>query len=359
MGIALALVSVGPTLNPLPSAAASEGRVLRRAEALGNTPTSPESSNLRAGEPVGQTLALLAARAGGASPAQVSPTPEPNNGVRVIYAPDARGPLPPAVTVSNSSLPPTFAANTGPNSLLGPPAQTSGPAGPTPPNLAGAPGAVNATVASSGPGQPALNGVAAGGAGQQQAAAATGQQQVTAATANARGVPSLTAASTTGAPGSPTGPVLAATTGGTSSGGGISFAGRVIPNLPAGPNAQRIVSLAQSQVGNRYTWGGTSPSTGFDCSGLISWVFATAGFSVPRMLEDQLTTGRRIRLEELRPGDILFFENTYKSGLSHNGIYVGDGKIVHAVDESTGVASSVLGAAYWSERYVGAVRVAD
>ena len=115
MGIALALLSVGSTLNPLPSAASTEGRVLRRPEALGGTPNSPEPNNLGARESVGETLALLAARSGSSSPAQVYPTPDPNNGVRVIYAPDARGPLPPAVTVASPPPPPNFASNTCPN----------------------------------------------------------------------------------------------------------------------------------------------------------------------------------------------------------------------------------------------------
>jgi cell wall-associated NlpC family hydrolase len=342
MGIALALLSVGSTLNPLPSAAATEGRALRRAEALGGTPTSPESTNLGARESVGQTFALLAARAGGASPAQVYPTPVPNNGVQVIYAPDARGPLPPAVTIPASPLPPSFASNTGPNSLLGPPAQTSGPTGPMPPNVAGA---VNGAVVPNATGPQTLTGVATG---------ASGNPQATAATANARGVLPLTAASNTGAPGTATGPMLASTTSGAS--GGSSAAGRVFPNVPATPNGARIIGLAQSQVGARYTWAGTSPATGFDCSGFVYWVFNSLGFNMPRTMEDQLASGRRIPLDQLRPGDVVFFGDTYTSGLSHDGIYIGDGKFIHAVDESTGVAITAMNSAYWAERYYGAVR---
>jgi cell wall-associated NlpC family hydrolase len=358
MGIALALLSVGSTLNPLPSAAA-ESRVLRRAEALGGTSNASEPNNLRARESVGETFALLAARASGASPAQVYPTPDPNNSVRVIYAPDARGPLPPAVTVANSPPPPNFASNTGPNSLLGPPAQSGGPTGSAPPNLTGTSGAANATAAPAVPGQQTVNGVAAGNvAGQQPlAGAVTGGagQQATAATANARGVLPLAAASNTGAPGSASGPVLASTTGGASS-GGSSAAGRVFPSVPASPNGARIISLAQSQLGARYTWAGTSPSTGFDCSGFVYWVFNTIGFNMPRTMEDQLASGRRIPIDQLRPGDVVFFSDTYTSGLSHDGIYIGDGKFIHAVDESTGVAITALNSAYWAERFSGAVR---
>jgi cell wall-associated NlpC family hydrolase len=126
--------------------------------------------------------------------------------------------------------------------------------------------------------------------------------------------------------------------------------------VPASPNGARIISLAQSQVGARYTWAGTSPSTGFDCSGFVYWVFNTLGFNMPRTMDEQLASGRRIPIDQLRPGDVLFFSDTYTSGLSHDGIYLGDGKFIHAVDESTGVAITALNSAYWAERYYAAVR---
>ncbi|HLH25171.1 MAG TPA: C40 family peptidase [Chloroflexota bacterium] len=114
--------------------------------------------------------------------------------------------------------------------------------------------------------------------------------------------------------------------------------------------------MAQSQLGAHYTWAGVSPSTGFDCSGFVYWVFNTIGFNMPRTMEDQLASGRRIPIDQLRPGDILFFSDTYTPGLSHDGIYLGDGQFIHAVDESTGVAITRLNSAYWSERFYAAVR---
>jgi cell wall-associated NlpC family hydrolase len=360
MGIALALLSAGSTLNPLPTGAAADGRTVRRTDALGSTPLSPDPNRVGASEPVGQTFASLAARASGAGLAQVSPTPDPNSGVRVIYAPDARGPLPPAVTVSNSSLPPSFAPNTGPNSLLGPPAQTNGLGGPTPQNLTSAPGMANSAATPSPVGQPSLTGaITTGAAGPQPpsgaATGAPGQQQATAATANARGVLPLTAASNTGAAGSASGPVLASTAPGASS-GGSSAAGRVFPSTPASPNGARIIGLAQSQVGARYTWAGVSPSTGFDCSGFVYWVFNSIGFNMPRTMDDQLASGRRIPIDQLRPGDVVFFADTYTPGLSHDGIYLGDGQFIHAVDESVGVAVTRLNSAYWADKFYAAVR---
>ena len=118
----------------------------------------------------------------------------------------------------------------------------------------------------------------------------------------------------------------------------------------------RIVQLAQSQVGARYTWAGVSPSTGFDCSGFVYWTYNSIGYNLPRTMEDQFASGRRVTIDQLRPGDIVFFSDTYTTGLSHDGIYLGDGKFIHAVDESTGVAVTRLNSAYWSDKFYGAVR---
>jgi cell wall-associated NlpC family hydrolase len=188
------------------------------------------------------------------------------------------------------------------------------------------------------------------------AGGAPGAQNVTTAAANARGVPSLAAATNTGAPGSATGPLLAGASSSASSGSSTS---RITPNLPAGPNGARLVQLAQSQLGARYTWAGVSPATGFDCSGFVYWAYNSIGYSLPRTMEDQFASGRRVTTDQLRPGDIIFFSDTYTSGLSHDGIYIGDGKFIHAVDESTGVAVTPLDSAYWRERYSGAVHVVD
>jgi cell wall-associated NlpC family hydrolase len=134
---------------------------------------------------------------------------------------------------------------------------------------------------------------------------------------------------------------------------------RILPHNPATPNGARIASIAQAQLGARYTWAGVSPATGFDCSGFVYYVFNAFGFPLDRLMPDQFSTGRRVRPEELRAGDIVFFADTYTSGLSHNGIYLGDGRFIHAVDESTGVAVTPMNSAYWEQRYVGAVRVVE
>jgi cell wall-associated NlpC family hydrolase len=117
-----------------------------------------------------------------------------------------------------------------------------------------------------------------------------------------------------------------------------------------------VLSMAMRNVGARYVWGGTSP-VGFDCSGFVWYVHTAIDRPVSRALEGQLSGGRRIPRDALEPGDTVFFENTYRRGLSHAGIYIGDGRFIHASDESSGVTISSLTDAYWGARYVGATRL--
>jgi cell wall-associated NlpC family hydrolase len=116
-----------------------------------------------------------------------------------------------------------------------------------------------------------------------------------------------------------------------------------------------IADLASSYVGTPYVWGGTSPA-GFDCTGFVQFVYRQVGSFLPRTEAGQLAAGARVPADELEPGDVVVFANTYRSGLSHTGIYLGDGQFVHAVDERHGVMISELDTAYWSVRLVGASR---
>jgi cell wall-associated NlpC family hydrolase len=99
-----------------------------------------------------------------------------------------------------------------------------------------------------------------------------------------------------------------------------------------------------------------SPS-GFDCSGFVCYVVNKAGKGISRDMYAQMSSGTRISSNDLQPGDLLFFSNTYKRGLSHAGIYIGNGKFVHAENESTGVTVSALWSAYWASHYTAAVRL--
>ncbi len=112
--------------------------------------------------------------------------------------------------------------------------------------------------------------------------------------------------------------------------------------------AQRIVRIALSQRGVHYRWGGTSPSTGFDCSGFTRWVFAHVGIDLPHQSGQQFTYGQRVR--RLKPGDLVFFDH-----LGHVGIYVGHGLFVHAPQTGQVVSTMRLSVRFGS--YDGARRI--
>ena len=117
---------------------------------------------------------------------------------------------------------------------------------------------------------------------------------------------------------------------------------------------RNVIRAAYSVLGTPYVFGGTS-TYGFDCSGFTQYAFARAGISIPRMADSQLYYGRQISMSELRPGDLIFF-STYEPGASHCGIYLGDGKFIHA-GTSTGVVVADAFTGYWGEPYYGACRV--
>jgi peptidoglycan endopeptidase LytE len=126
---------------------------------------------------------------------------------------------------------------------------------------------------------------------------------------------------------------------------------------PGPPGSQAAMAAAAVKLlGKPYAWGGSSES-GFDCSGYVWYVAKQAGVTISRGLRGQYDAGSHPDRKALKPGDLVFFQNTYMPGLSHNGIYVGDGKFAHAADESQGVTISNLDDAYWSTRLFGITRV--
>jgi cell wall-associated NlpC family hydrolase len=96
------------------------------------------------------------------------------------------------------------------------------------------------------------------------------------------------------------------------------------PNLPAAKYGG-VVSIALQYLGVPYVWGGSSPSTGFDCSGFTSYVYAQVGIYLPHHAASQYSMGTAVPYDQLAPGDLVFF-----SGLGHVGIYIGSGQFVHA-----------------------------
>ena len=115
-----------------------------------------------------------------------------------------------------------------------------------------------------------------------------------------------------------------------------------------------VMKAAFSMLGVPYVFGGMSPG-GFDCSGFVCYVFGKAGISLPRMADSQYDAVTRISRANLRTGDLVFFE-TYCPGASHVGIYVGDGKFIHA-SSSKGISVAEVFTGYWGARYLGAGRV--
>jgi len=123
-----------------------------------------------------------------------------------------------------------------------------------------------------------------------------------------------------------------------------------------GEVANAIVEQALSLVGRPYRMGGAGPNA-FDCAGLVYFVYRPHGIDLPRDAAGQWSRGAAVDRSALRPGDLVFFRNTYIWGISHVGIYVGNGKFVHAVDEWTGVTISSLDEGLWPQHYAGARRV--
>jgi len=136
---------------------------------------------------------------------------------------------------------------------------------------------------------------------------------------------------------------------------GILSSTSVASATPATAPGIQVARLAQAHVGSRYVWGGSSPA-GFDCTGFVMWVFGQFDVALPHDEAGQLGSGTSVSPDDLQPGDVVVFANTYRRGLSHVGIYLGDGQFVHAANESHGVMVSNLWDEYWGPRFVGASR---
>lgn len=116
-----------------------------------------------------------------------------------------------------------------------------------------------------------------------------------------------------------------------------------------------IINLAQQFLGVPYVWGGSSPN-GFDCSGFVQYVYAQRGIHLPRTADIQITAGRPVAKSELQPGDLVFFASDYVN-ISHVGIYVGNGQMIHASSGEGMIAYDSLYRDYRVTHYVGACRV--
>ncbi|HXF07240.1 MAG TPA: C40 family peptidase [Candidatus Acidoferrales bacterium] len=121
-------------------------------------------------------------------------------------------------------------------------------------------------------------------------------------------------------------------------------------DLPA--RRLEVVSQALAMTGQPYRSGGAAPG-GFDCSGLVTYAYAQAGFRLPRRVIEQAGRARRLPPTALQPGDLLFFR--IDGTISHVGIYMGDGRMVHAPSSGKTVRVDTIDARYWAPRYAGAI----
>lgn len=126
----------------------------------------------------------------------------------------------------------------------------------------------------------------------------------------------------------------------------------IAPHMPV-----TVVATALEFRGVPYVDGGTDPS-GFDCSGFVQYVFGRHGKQLPREVRDQYRTGRRVEVNEVQPGDLLFFQ-TVSRGASHVGVAIGGGQFVHAPSSQGVVRVERYDSSYWANRIVGARRIAD
>jgi cell wall-associated NlpC family hydrolase len=132
----------------------------------------------------------------------------------------------------------------------------------------------------------------------------------------------------------------------------------VTPNLPGDASGgHAIADFAMGFRGVPYRSGGTDPA-GFDCSGLVQYVFAQYGVAVPRLVEQQYEFGDKIDPSDIKPGDLIFFNTKWWGhGASHVAISIGGDSFVHAPNSTGVVRVETLGSSYWGSRYVGARRV--
>ncbi len=136
------------------------------------------------------------------------------------------------------------------------------------------------------------------------------------------------------------------------SGKGTGSTGSSAPPPSVGP----VIAAARRYLGYPYAYIGDNPSLGFSCVGFTHYVFAQEGVYVPEELGAAYASAPHIDESNLRPGDLVFFQNTVWDGISHVGLYVGDGKMIGADSFQTGVQWDTLADPYWQDHYLGATR---
>lgn len=123
--------------------------------------------------------------------------------------------------------------------------------------------------------------------------------------------------------------------------------------------AQRAVWIAQKQLKIPYLWGGTSPEKGFDCSGLVQYSYKKNNIKLPRTAAQQYAATKPVNAQAAKSGDLVFFRNTGKRrGITHVGLYLGNGRFIHAPRKGKTVEITPVTHKYWSKHIAGFRRVA-
>ena len=118
-----------------------------------------------------------------------------------------------------------------------------------------------------------------------------------------------------------------------------------------------LIAMAMGLRDIRYVRGGHDPATGFDCSGFVRYVFAHAiGMQLPTNSASQFLAGLKVKREDMKPGDLVFFHTRGKRGISHVGIYISNGNFIHSPASGESVQISSLDDAYWAKHFAGAKR---
>lgn len=141
--------------------------------------------------------------------------------------------------------------------------------------------------------------------------------------------------------------------------GGCATGPKPTAERPILPSKQEIVlAIAHQQIGVPYRFGGNAPQIGFDCSGLVRYAFQMVGQELPRTAYEQLKQSRKISVNELRPGDLVFFVLREKRRPTyHVGVYKGNGEFIHAPSLGKEVEIAQLENPYWKKRLVRGGRV--
>lgn len=130
--------------------------------------------------------------------------------------------------------------------------------------------------------------------------------------------------------------------------------------VSGGSIGEQIAAFAKQFLGTPYVWAAESPEEGFDCSGLVSYCFQSFGYSTNRTAATLFNNGRAVEKSELQPGDAVFFRSDGSGYISHVGLYIGGGQMIHA-SSSAGevVITNIEDSDYYTRNYVGARRIAE